>query len=163
MVATTSEIHEVRHGDLLVSTDPSRLDLDVIHGFLTRSYWAAGNPPRPRRAGRAPLALLRRLRGAAQVGFARVITDRATYATSATSSSCPSAPGAGRGQPAHGGDPAHPELQGLRRWKLVTRDAHGLYRQFGFGEARHPERLMEILAAPNRRGADGRRGAGAGR
>jgi GNAT superfamily N-acetyltransferase len=133
---------------ITVSTDPARLDLDVIHGFLAGSYWAAGIPREVvERAVRHSLCF-----GAyaedRQVGFARVISDRATFAYVSDVFVLPSHRGRGVGKRLMAAIVGHPDLQGLRRWVLFTRDAHGLYRQFGFGEARHPDRLMEILAPP---------------
>jgi len=135
-------------GDLTVTTDPSRLDLDVIHGFLAASYWAAGIPREVvERAVRHSLCF-GAFEGPAQVGFARVVSDYATYAYISDVFVLPSHRGRGVGKRIMAAIVAHPELQGLRRWTLFTRDAHGLYRQYGFGEPRFPERLMEILGAP---------------
>ena len=83
-----------------------------------------------------------------QVGFARVISDYATYAYICDVFVVPSNRGRGIGKRLMAAIMTHPDLQGLRRWTLFTRDAHGLYRQFGFGEPRYPERLMEILSPP---------------
>jgi GNAT superfamily N-acetyltransferase len=130
---------------IVVSTDPSRLDLDVIHGFLSDSYWARGIPRD---------LLTRALRNSLcfgafdenrQVGFARVVTDRATFAYVSDVFVLESHRGRGVGRQLMGAIMSHPELQGLRRWTLFTRDAHGLYRQCGFRESPHPERLMEIF------------------
>ena len=131
-----------------VSTDPSRLDLDVIHGFLARSYWAAGIPRKVvERALRHSLCF-GAYEGGRQVGFARVVTDSATYAYVSDVFVLPSHQGRGVGKQLMAAIMGHPDLQGLRRWNLFTRDAHRLYRQYGFGDARHPERLMEILCDP---------------
>ncbi|HXJ82203.1 MAG TPA: GNAT family N-acetyltransferase [Candidatus Methylomirabilis sp.] len=134
--------------DVTITTDPSRLDLDVIHQFLAGSYWAAGIPrPIVERAIRHSLCF-----GAfaddRQVGFARVISDYATYAYVSDVFVLPSHRGRGIGKRIMAAIVTHPDLQGLRRWTLATRDAHDLYRQYGFGAPRHPERQMEILAAP---------------
>lgn len=135
-------------GAVTVSTNPCRLDLEVIHGFLARSYWAAGIPREiVERAVRHSLCF-----GAyeddRQVGFARVISDYATYAYVSDVFVLPSHRGRGVGKQLMAAIMAHPELQGLRRWTLFTRDAHGLYQRYGFGEACYPERLMEILRDP---------------
>jgi GNAT superfamily N-acetyltransferase len=82
------------------------------------------------------------------VGFARVISDRATYAYVSDVFVLESHRGRGVGKQLMAAIMAHPELQGLRRWSLATRDAHGLYRQYGFSEPRYPERQMEILGPP---------------
>jgi GNAT superfamily N-acetyltransferase len=134
--------------DLTITTDSSRLDLDVIHGFLARSYWAAGIPRETvERAVRNSLCF-GAFDGPEQVGFARVVSDYATYAYVSDVFVLPSHRGRGVGKQLMAAIVAHPDLQGLRRWTLFTRDAHGLYRQYGFGEARYPERLMEILGPP---------------
>ena len=133
---------------ITVTTDPSRLDLDVIHGFLASSYWAAGIPREVvERAVRHSLCF-GAFDGGRQVGFTRVITDFATHAYVSDVFVLPSHRGRGVGKRLMAAVVAHPHLQGLRRWTLFTRDAHGLYRQFGFTEARYPERLMEILIDP---------------
>jgi len=139
---------ESHDGAVIVSTDPSRLDLDVVHGFLARSYWAAGiSREIVERAVRHSLCFGAYERGR-QVGFARVVSDRATYGYVSDVFVLPSHRGRGVGKQLMAAIMSHPELQGLRRWTLFTRDAHGLYRRYGFGEARHPERLMEILGDP---------------
>jgi GNAT superfamily N-acetyltransferase len=134
--------------DITITTDPSRLDLDVIHHFLARSYWAAGIPREivARAVGRS--LCFGAFDGPDQVGFARVISDYATYAYVSDVFVLPSHRGRGVGKQLMAAIVAHPELQGLRRWTLFTRDAHGLYRQYGFAEPRYPERLMEILGSP---------------
>ena len=133
---------------LTITTDPSRLDLDVIHGFLAGSYWAAGIPREiAERAVRHSLCF-GVFDGDHQVGFARVVSDYATYAYVCDVFVLPSHRGRGVGKQLMAAVVAHPDLQGLRRWTLFTRDAHGLYRHYGFGEARYPERLMEILSPP---------------
>ena len=134
--------------DLMITTDPARLDLDVVHGFLAGSYWAAGIPRETvERAVRHSLCF-GAFDGQEQVGFARVVSDYATYAYVSDVFVLPSHRGRGVGKQLMAAIVAHPDLQGLRRWTLFTRDAHGLYRQYGFGEAHYPERLMEILGPP---------------
>ena len=131
-----------------VTTDPARLDLDMIHGFLTQSYWAKGIPRElVERALRHSLCF-GAFEGDRQVGFTRVISDFATHAYVSDVFVLPSHRGRGVGTRLMAAVRAHPDLQGLRRWTLFTRDAHNLYRKFGFKEARYPERLMEILCHP---------------
>ena len=128
---------------ITISTDPARLDLDVIHGFLKTAYWCE-NLPREviERAIRNSLCFgLYDATG--QVGFARVITDRATYAYLADVFVLESHRGRGLSKRLMESIVAHPDLQGLRRWSLLTRDAHGLYAQFGFRPLSQPERHME--------------------
>ena len=133
---------------ITVTTDPSRLDLDVIHGFLASSHWATGIPREVvERAVRHSLCF-GAFEGGRQVGFTRVITDFATHAYVSDVFVLPSHRGRGIGTRLMAAVVSHPDLQGLRRWTLFTRDAHALYRKFGFAEARYPERLMEILTDP---------------
>jgi GNAT superfamily N-acetyltransferase len=146
----TEEVLAVRApgSDVLISTDASRLDLDMIHGFLAGSHWAAGIPREVvERAVRHSLCF-GAYRGDRQVGFARVISDRATYAYVSDVFVLPPERGQGVGGRLMAAIMAHTDLQGLRRWTLFTRDAHALYRRFGFGDARQPDRLMEILTNP---------------
>ena len=130
---------------ITVTTDPSRLDLDVIHGFLTRSYWAEGIPRETVARSMEHSLCFGAFDGDRQVGFARVISDRTTYAYISDVFTLESERKRGIGKSLMAAIMAHPELQGLRRWTLATRDAHGLYRQFGFGAPTHPERQMEVL------------------
>jgi GNAT superfamily N-acetyltransferase len=135
--------HEQQHGEILVTTDPARLDLAAIHDFLTGSYWAQGiSRELVERSIRHSLCF-GAFEGDRQVGFARVITDRATFAYVADVFVLPSHRGRGIGMRIMACITGHPELQNLRLWTLFTRDAHGLYRQHGFRAARYPERLME--------------------
>jgi GNAT superfamily N-acetyltransferase len=134
------------HDALLVTTDPSRLDVDLIHGFLTRSYWAAGISRDVVARAIEHSICFGALDGGRQVGFARVVSDRATYAYVSDVFVLESHRGRGVGKRLMAAIMSHPDLQGLRRWSLSTRDAHGLYRQYGFREPRHPERAMEVSA-----------------
>jgi GNAT superfamily N-acetyltransferase len=138
-----SEIHEHRDGDILITTDPARLDLETVHGFLTGSYWAEGIPRETVARSIRHSICFGAFDGDRQVGFARVISDRATFAYVADVFVLDSHRGRGIGKRIMAAVTSHPELQNLRLWTLFTRDAHGLYRQVGFREARHPDRLME--------------------
>jgi GNAT superfamily N-acetyltransferase len=135
--------YELRDGDLLVSTDPARLDLDTIHGFLSGSYWAAGVPREVVERSMENSICFGAFENGRQVGFARVISDRATFAYVCDVFVLDSQRGRGVGKRLMAAVTGHPELQNLRLWTLFTRDAHGLYRQVGFQEARYPDRLME--------------------
>jgi GNAT superfamily N-acetyltransferase len=136
---------EWARGELSISTDPARLDLDAVHAFLTTSYWAGGIPrdlvERSIRHS-LPFGLFE---GATQIGFARVISDRATFAYIADVFILESHRGRGLGRWLMECIRCHPDLQGLRRWILGTRDAHGLYRQVGFRPLGDPAIYMEIL------------------
>ncbi|HEV8580428.1 MAG TPA: GNAT family N-acetyltransferase [Thermoanaerobaculia bacterium] len=136
--------HEHHRGSFTVSTDPSRLDVEAIHAFLTTSYWAEGIPRETvERSLRSSLCFGLYEEGR-QVGFARVITDGATFAYLCDVYVLPERRGLGLGRWLMECVMAHPDLQGLRRFSLVTRDAHELYRPFGFAEAQNPGRHMEI-------------------
>lgn len=135
---------EYRKGKFTVSTDRRRLDLDVIHGYLKDCYWAQGiSREVMARSIRNSLCFGLYTRGK-QIGFARVISDFATYAYLGDVFVLDSFRGQGLGKWLMECVMRDPSLQGLRRWSLVTRDAHGLYSQFGFVPLQSPERYMEI-------------------
>jgi GNAT superfamily N-acetyltransferase len=136
--------HALRTEETEVTTDPSRIDIDLVHEFLTRSYWAQCIPREiVERSLRGSLCF-GAYRGNTQIGFARVISDMATYAYVADVFVLEKYRGSGVGKLIMRCIMTHPELQGLRRWSLLTRDAHGLYAPFGFAVPAHPERYMEI-------------------
>jgi GNAT superfamily N-acetyltransferase len=157
-----AEVVEDRRGEFLSSTDPALLDLDLIHNFLTNCYWAKGiskdvvarsiehslcfgiydesdaefpSRAKPARSGASQTA---------QVGFARVVSDFATVAYLADVFVLESHRGRGLGTWMMECITQHPALQGLRRWILLTRDAHALYRKVGFTPLKAPERYMEL-------------------
>lgn len=129
--------------DYIFTTDASRFDIAAIHAFLSRSYWSPG----------IPLEIVERtiqnslcfgvLRGDEQVGFARVITDKTTFAYLADVYILEPHRGKGLSKRLLEMVLSHAELQSLRRFMLVTQDAHSLYSRFGFQELAHPERMME--------------------
>ena len=135
--------HEWHRGGYTITDDPSRLDVQAIHGYLTHSYRAHG----------IPLEIVRRslehslnfgiLQGAELVGFGRVISDRATFGYLGDVFVLEPHRGRGLSKWLMEVILAHPDLQGLRRWVLLTRDAHGLYRQFGFTPPANPDRYLE--------------------
>jgi GNAT superfamily N-acetyltransferase len=128
-----------------ISTEPALLNLDVIHGFLAQSYWAKAIPkPLVERSIKNSLCW-GVYHHAIQIGFARVVTDRATFAYLCDVFILPEHRDRGLSKALVATISAHPDLQGLRRWMLVTIDAHGLYEQFGFKLVSQPERHMEIL------------------
>jgi GNAT superfamily N-acetyltransferase len=139
-------VYEVREGDVVVSCDAGKLDLDRIHAFLTASYWAEGvSRDVVARSIENSIPFGVYLSGQ-QIGFARVITDRASYSYLADLYIEEEHRGKGFSKLLMRAVMGHPELQGLRRWLLGTRDAHGLYRQFGFTDLQRPERWMEKAA-----------------
>lgn len=143
MSATIDSGDSWSFGEYEISTDTARLDVDVIYSFLTTSYWAA----------RIPRDLVRRsienslsfgiFHGGAQVGFARVVTDYATFAYLADVFVLDEYRGRGLSKKLMEIVIDHPSLQGLRRWMLVTRDAHRLYAKYGFEVVAKPDRWME--------------------
>ena len=135
--------YERRRGPYTVVTDAARFDLDVIHGYLVRSYWAEGIPREVVARSVAGSLCFGLLEGEAQIGFARVITDRATFAYLADVFVLEPHRGQGLGVWLVECVMEHPELQGLRRWSLVTRDAHALYRRTGFTALAAADRWME--------------------
>jgi GNAT superfamily N-acetyltransferase len=132
-------------GAFSISTDPERLDRALIHEFLGGSYWARGIDRDTVDRSIEGALCFGLYAGAVQVGFARVITDRATFAYLADVFVLDSHRGQGLGVWLMEAVRAHPDLQGLRRWILMTRDAHGLYEKFGFRRIEDPNRCMEIL------------------
>ncbi len=129
--------------ECLVTTDPKRVDLDVVHGFLTQSYWCEGIPRETVRRSiehSIPFSVFVDGRPA---GFARVITDRATFAYVGDVFVLPEYRGRKLSVWLMQCIVAHPDLQGLRRSLLATRDAHGLYARFGYASLHAPERWME--------------------
>jgi GNAT superfamily N-acetyltransferase len=135
---------EWRRGESLITTDPARVDLAVVHGFLTESYWAKGIPLETVRRAIEHSLNFSVYDGARQVGFARVITDYATFAYLGDVFVLESHRGRGLSRWLMEVIVAHPELQGFRRWVLLTRDAHGLYEKVGFKQVAAPERYMEL-------------------
>jgi N-acetylglutamate synthase-like GNAT family acetyltransferase len=135
---------ECRKGKFTVSTDRTRLDLDVIHRYLKDVYRSQGIPREVlARSIKNSLCFGLYTRGR-QIGFARVVSDFATYAYLGDVFVLDSFRGQGLGKWLMECVMGDPRLQGLRRWSLVTRDAHGLYSQFGFTPLKSPERYMEI-------------------
>ncbi len=131
-------------GAYSISIDKSRLDIDFIHGFLTRSYWAEGITKEiVARSIRGSLCF-GVFNGQQQIGFARVITDKATFAYLADVFIDEAHRGKELGKWLIEFIVSYPELQGFRRTMLATRDAHGLYAQFGFTSINNPERFMVI-------------------
>lgn len=130
--------------DYDISTDPARLNPVAIHAYLSRSYWAEGIPLElVKRSLEGSLCFGLYHRGA-QVGLARLITDRATFAYLCDVYVLEEHRGQGLGEALMEALHAHPDLQGLRRFVLVTRDAHELYRRFGWSSLARSEGYMEI-------------------
>ena len=140
---------EWQRGEFTISTDPERLQIEVIHKFLSEdSYWA-----RERSREQTATAIENSLsfgvyKGENQIGFARVVTDYATFAYVGDVFILNEFRGSGLSKWLMETIVDHPDLQGFRRWILATLDAHSLYEKFGFAALRFPERWME-KTAPN--------------
>lgn len=137
------EIVEWRKGDYLISTNRSKIDVDIVHDFLSNSYWAENIPKD---------IVLKSIENSLcfgvyyqylQIGFARVVSDFATFAYLADVFILPGQRGKGLSKCLLQVIVDHPNLQGLRRFTLATRDAHGLYAHFGFLPFDKPERWMQ--------------------
>lgn len=137
------QIIEAHRDNFAISTDPARLDIDTIYDFLTRAYWAKG---------RTREVIARYLRYSLtfglydrtrQIGLARVVSDYTTFAWLCDVFIHEDYRGHGLGKWLIETVHSHPDLQGLRRWLLATRDAHGLYGQYGWTPLANPERWME--------------------
>jgi GNAT superfamily N-acetyltransferase len=138
------ETNEYHKGEFTVSTDRARIKLDVVHGFLTECYWAKGiSRDVVARSIENSLCFGVYAEGT-QVGFARMISDFATFAYIGDVFVLESFRGQGLGKWLMECIIKHPRLQGLRRWSLVTRDGHGLYSQFGFEPLKKPRNYMEL-------------------
>jgi GNAT superfamily N-acetyltransferase len=133
-----------RHGEFELSSDPARLDRAMIHRFLSeQSYWASGVPRDVVDRSIDHSLCFGVYRDGAQVAFARVVTDRATFAYLADVFVLPEWRDDGLGQWMIGAILRYPALQGLRRFLLATKDAHGLYARFGFAPLANSSRLLE--------------------
>ena len=128
-----------------VTSDKSRFDVDAIHAFLSQTYWATGIPRATVERAIENSVCFGVLYEGAQVGFARMITDKATFAYLSDVYVLDAHRGKGLARLIMNAVQRHPDLQGLRRMLLATRDAHGLYEKYGFKPLAAPERVMEVL------------------
>ncbi len=136
-----------RKGEYEIDTDRKRLDLAAIHRFLSKeSYWAQNRTLEQTLTAIENSQCFGLFYGKQQVGFARVVTDRATFAYIGDVYVIDEHRGKGLSKWLMKVIVEQPDLQGLRRWVLATRDAHGLYEQFEFAPLRHPDRWMEKTA-----------------
>ena len=138
-----SMILEWQRGEYTISTNAKRLDLSIIHQFLASSYWAEGLSLKVFKRSIQYSLVFGVYQGVQQIGFARVTTDYSTFAYVADVFILESFRGQGLGKWLIETIVSHPELQGLRRWLLATKDAQEFYRQFGFTELNNPNRFME--------------------
>src|SRR5215208_3339258 len=138
------EIMEFKRDDFVISTDTSRLDVEAIQKFLAEdSYWAQDRTPEQTRTAIENSICFGVYDGERQIGFGRVVSDRATFAYVGDVYIISEFRGRGLSKWLMEVIVGHPELQGLRRWVLATRDAHSLYEKVGFMELVHSERWME--------------------
>jgi GNAT superfamily N-acetyltransferase len=140
---------EIQQDNILISTDKSKLQLDIIHDYLSKkSYWAEGISieivQKSIENSMAFGVYLQQENELIQVGFCRIISDLATYAYLADVFVLEEHRGKGISKLLMETILKHPDLQGLRRWVLATADAHGLYAQYGFTSLDKPENFMQI-------------------
>jgi len=136
---------EWKRNQLVVSTDPARLDLNAVHSYLISAYWCEGIPREIVERALKNSLCFGLFDGSIQVGLARVVTDYATFAYLCDVYVLETHQGRGLGKWLIECAMAHPQLQGLRRFNLVTRDAHQLYAPFGFKPLAAPARHMEMV------------------
>ena len=137
------QIIETHRDNFTISTDPSRLDMNAIFDFLTRAYWANTRPrERTERAIENSLAF-GVYEGDKQIGVARVVTDYSIFAYLCDVFIHENYRAHGLGKWLIQTILGHPDLKDVRRWVLITSDAHGLYKQFGFASIEEPEHWMQ--------------------
>jgi GNAT superfamily N-acetyltransferase len=141
----THPIQEYRKDNFLVSTDPARLDVAAIHAYLTRAYWATGRTREVIAQSIENSLNFGLFDGDRQIGLARVVTDYVLYAYLCDVYVLEEYRGRGLGKWLLSCMMSYPGMSSLRLFTLRTRDAHGLYRQFGFTELSAPDRNMEIF------------------
>jgi len=140
-----SQIFETQRDPFTISTDPARLDIDAICDFLARAYWANTRPrERTERAIQNSL-VFGVYDGDRQIGIARVVTDYSIFAYLCDVFIHEDYRAHGLGKWLIQTIMEHPDLKEMRRWVLVTNDAHGLYKQFGFASIEDPEHWMQMF------------------
>lgn len=138
-------IFEEKKDNFLISTDKTKLDINAVHNYLTKSYWAEGIPPETVKKSIDNSDCFGVYDNDKLVGFARVISDNATIGYLGDVFILESHRGKGLSKWLMECIMKHPELQGFRRWILLTKDAHELYRKYGFKDIERPDRYMEIV------------------
>ena len=136
---------DISNGAYSVTANRQQIDVEAVHAFLTRSFWATGISRELVAKSIAQSLCFGLFHRHLQVGFARVVTDSSTYAYLCDVYVLEEHRGKGLGKWMVDFVMKHPDLQGLRRFQLVTRDAHTLYSPFGFDAPANPERHMEIF------------------
>lgn len=136
---------ELQNGPFLLSTDPARLDIGAIYDFLHKSYWAGARPRSMIEKSIRNSLCFGVFEGRNQIGFARAVTDYATFAYLADVFILEPYRGRGLGKWLIHSILECEELKGLRRWCLITHDAQALYHKCGFSQVPNPERYMELV------------------
>jgi GNAT superfamily N-acetyltransferase len=136
------QLLEAQKDDYTISTDPARLDIDAIAAMLTRAYWAQGRTREMIVRYVQHSLVFGIYHGEKQIGLARIVSDYTTFAWLCDVFIHEDHRGKGLGKWLMETIHSHPDLQGLRRWLLATRDAHGLYEQFGWTSLDNPTRWM---------------------
>jgi GNAT superfamily N-acetyltransferase len=139
------QLFETHKDNFTISCDPARLDRDAIVSMLERSYWANGRPRERTERALDNSLVFGVYNGDKQIGLARVVTDYAVFAYLCDVIIHEDYRAHGLGKWLIETVMSHPDLQGLRRWSLATRDAHGLYKQYGWSPLTNPNNWMEIL------------------
>jgi len=134
-----------KKGNYLISADNSLLDIKVIHGYLSTSYWAKNRPLKTTKKAIHNSVCFGLYLNKTQIGFARVVTDKATFAYLADVFVLEEYRGKGLSKWMMKVILGYGELKDLRRWFLATKDAHGLYEKFGFHSLKEPEKIMEMF------------------
>lgn len=137
-------IFEEKKENFLISTDKAKLDINAVHNYLTNSYWAEGIPLETVKKSIQNSDCFGVYENDKQVGFARVISDNATIGYLGDVFILEPYRGKGLSKWLMECIMKHPELQGFRRWILLTKDAHELYRKYGFKDIERPDRYMEL-------------------
>jgi GNAT superfamily N-acetyltransferase len=132
------------NSELIISTDKSLLNIEIIHGFLSESYWAKARPLEVLKKAIENSLCFGVYLNNSQIGFARVVTDYSTFAYLADVFILEEFRGKGYSKQLIEKIISYPDLQSLNRWMLATKDAHTLYSKFGFKMLKNPERFMEI-------------------
>ena len=139
------QIIETHRDQFTISTDPTRLDVDAIVDMLTRAYWALGRPRERTEHAIKNSLVFGVYAGARQIGVARVISDYSIFAYLCDVFIHEDFRSHGLGKWLIQTIMEHPDLKEMRRWVLVTNDAHGLYKQFGFTSIEDPEHWMQMF------------------
>jgi GNAT superfamily N-acetyltransferase len=136
---------EVHRDQFTISTDPSRLDMNAVYDFLSRSYWAKARPRERTDLAFANSLVFGLYEGSRQIGMTRVVTDFSVFAYLCDVFIHEDYRGQGLGKWLMQSMLEHPDLSHIRRWMLATDDAHGLYQQFGFEQLPEVEKWMQRL------------------